>query len=311
MQFPWSKFALAGVAFAVATALSGAGAPTLEPRRAANEPRIVFLRLTAGYWQVWVMDSGGANSRQLTSSPVDKHSPSWCSGNDVVRFYNAIGESALVDVVHSEPTLQSAASGGSVSLTGPEGTTLPFDVDVSSLFAKLGVASVGVPNCDGGRATPAQIKEVRVPAWMPEGKALVVRRSLSEGRVPVYDIDLVELSALQRRELAGRGNLLADSRRVVSSAGWLAYVAGDRDQADVFVAKPGETGSQPLTDFAGHVGNPSFSLDGRWLVFEADVDGTTQIFQMLANGEARRRLTHDEAPSRSPVFSLVPEGTRR
>ncbi|MGH9334861.1 MAG: hypothetical protein ACRD21_14060, partial [Vicinamibacteria bacterium] len=68
---------------------------TAEP---SSDGAIAFLRLTRGYWQIWLMDENGKNPRQLTTSPVDKHSPSWCSGNQIIHYYTNHGVAMLSDL---------------------------------------------------------------------------------------------------------------------------------------------------------------------------------------------------------------------
>lgn len=51
---------------------------------------------------------------------------------------------------------------------------------------------------------------------------------------------------------------------------------------------------------------PNFSTDGRWITFESNRDGNSEIYLMASDGRQQRRLTYHEAADSTPAFS--PDG---
>src|SRR5262249_15271682 len=64
--------------------------------------------------------------------------------------------------------------------------------------------------------------------------------------------------------------------------------------------------ARPLTSGNQIIEQLDLSSDGKWLVFDSNVEGKQQIFVMPAAGGAARRVTRDEANDFGPDFS--PDG---
>ncbi len=58
----------------------------------------------------------------------------------------------------------------------------------------------------------------------------------------------------------------------------------------MFTISPDGSGITQLTD-RGNNEDPSFSPDGRYIVFSSDRDGEKAVYVMRANGEAQKRIT--------------------
>ena len=75
--------------------------------------------------------------------------------------------------------------------------------------------------------------------------------------------------------------------------------AGPREQ--LLVREGAE--AHPLTPPRGRARNPSWSPDGRWVAFEADLDGFSDVYRADRRGGHLRRLTADPAGNFEPAVS--------
>ncbi len=93
---------------------------------------------------------------------------------------------------------------------------------------------------------------------------------------------------------------------------WIACSVGPvfaKPSARVDIWKFRPDGSQARNLTGGGAANnafPSFSPDGRWIVFRSGRDGNHEIYLMDADGGNVRRLTHDNATDTMPSFA--PDG---
>ena len=75
---------------------------------------------------------------------------------------------------------------------------------------------------------------------------------------------------------------------------------------DLFVMNADGSGLRNLTRHAGSDMSPSWSPDGRQIVFQTDRDGNQEISVMNADGSGLRNLTRNPGPDRDPAWS--PDG---
>ncbi|HKQ79119.1 MAG TPA: hypothetical protein VJ810_35820 [Blastocatellia bacterium] len=95
---------------------------------------------------------------------------------------------------------------------------------------------------------------------------------------------------------------------------WIAFnvgnqFAGPAASAHIWKIRPNGSGAVNLT--AGSIGNnafPSFSPDGRQILFRSGRDGNHEIYLMDADGKNPRRLTDNPATDTMPAFS--PKGNQ-
>ena len=69
------------------------------------------------------------------------------------------------------------------------------------------------------------------------------------------------------------------------------------------------SGRRNLTRHPGHDSAPSWSPDGRKIVFTTKRDGNFEVYVMNADGSEQQNLTRNPAPDRSPVWSPGRKGS--
>jgi Tol biopolymer transport system component len=77
--------------------------------------------------------------------------------------------------------------------------------------------------------------------------------------------------------------------------------------AQLFIAKADGTGEQALLPLTGMDYSPSFSANGKWIVFTSERDGSADIYRVHADGTGLERLTDDPAYDDQAVLS--PDGS--
>ena len=76
---------------------------------------------------------------------------------------------------------------------------------------------------------------------------------------------------------------------------------------DVWVMNADGSQARNLTagDAAVNEGYPSFSPDGRWIAFDSDRTGDSEIFVMDATGTNVRRITYSPGSDLAPIWVRV------
>lgn len=65
--------------------------------------------------------------------------------------------------------------------------------------------------------------------------------------------------------------------------------------ADIFVAEADGSNPRPLLAHPGLDYNPSFSRDGKWVIFTSDRNGSADVYRVRLDGSGLEKLTHDQA----------------
>jgi len=96
--------------------------------------------------------------------------------------------------------------------------------------------------------------------------------------------------------------------QTVPSAGQysIAYASFAPLNAEVFVADADGSNARPLSPNPGWDANASFSMDGQWVVFTSNRQGSADIFRVRPDGRGLERLTDD--PAFDDQATLSPDG---
>ncbi|MDR1922076.1 MAG: hypothetical protein LBS31_10120 [Candidatus Adiutrix sp.] len=182
------------------------------------------------------------------------------------------------------------------------------DLHLSPAFRPDGVvtAAVSGPNSTGifsfaGRSRTPLIDQSGInvsPTFSPDGSMMAYASSRS-GSSQIYVTSA-----------AG-----GDPGRPVTSYGkstdpaWSPtgeYIAFVSRETDICIVRPDGTGERQLTSGQGTNMRPSFSPDGRMIVFASTRNGRSQLFVMAVNGDMQQPLMPQYAPAQySPFWSPV------
>ena len=148
------------------------------------------------------------------------------------------------------------------------------------------------------------------PEWIPDGTAILVRSGLDEsGRRDVAVIRTNNGDSVERIFRAPRPMMEVVMTR---DAKWLVYRTVG--QADIFAVRTGgDTVPIPIAASPALERTPRVSPDGRWIAFESDASGQSQIYVQPFPGPGARVQVSDDggyeplwSPSGRELFYRVP-----
>lgn len=151
------------------------------------------------------------------------------------------------------------------------------------------------------------------PVWSPDGRSLAFLRGPAESRFQSAWVHSVRGTTRKVRQEDLHASIAGLVWSHDSRALFYSHLLQDND-SDLFTVEPDGSGRRQLTRNDARDYDPSFSPDGRWIVFvRLLTDGSTvyneELFLMRADGTGVRRLTRwggeDIAPSWSPDGSQI------
>src|SRR5687767_236322 len=169
--------------------------------------------------------------------------------------------------------------------------------------AELPYSELYVMNADGANVQRVTSNLGLVdfePAWLPDGRRIVVARGPSTPPPPGYltqptDLWIIDLVSGRERRLTDSPNTWEgwphwspDGRRIAFE-GDLVEPGND----DVYTIDVDGSGLERLTTRPGFDGDVRYSPDGTTLVFDSDRTGNLDLFLMRTNGTNVRQLTDD------------------
>lgn len=244
-----------------------------------------------GLKQIYTTTVDGLQMGSVTSNNDINVLPSWGSGGVLYTSYMS-GDPDLYmgsTAISSRPGLD---SGGVMSPDGGEiALTLTMD----------GNAEIYILDTGGNilRRCTENVAEDLSPAWSPDGSQIAFVSTRSGGaHIFVMNRDC---SGQRRVTFAGTYNQTPDWSPLGDV---IAFTARDsRNRFDIFTVEP-ETGYiRRLTQDQGNNEEPSFSPDGRYLVFQSNRGGGgSRLYVMTADGERQTCITPNGSGYEQPAW---------
>ena len=297
----------ASAAAALTLPLMGLGAAAPEAiADGGHEPRgrIVYVAFNADFTaiELWHMRADGSAQRPLTASPGYDIAPDYSPDGRRIAFTS--GRSGIPtggedDAAFSETYVMNADGSHVRRVTvnrelvdlapswAPDGRTLvlakgPSDTLVTDLW------TVDLGTGRERRLTRFPGTET-LPDWSPDGDRIVFTGDVAEpGGSDIYSIrsDGSGLRRLTDLDTAGPPTYSPDGR-------WITFGAVVGENFDVFVVRANGSGLRNLTRDPGYDDYPTFSADGRSILFVSERGGGGQndIFSMRLDGTRVTNLT--------------------
>ena len=142
------------------------------------------------------------------------------------------------------------------------------------------------------------IAGLRTGSWAPDGKKVVFYKEVDDDRLYLANNDGSNEIALPF--IAGNMDWSPDSTSILYQTG--------RTNSDIYLYTLATGKSTTVVAAPGFESDPSFSPDGRSLLFISDRDGNAEIYAQDLDGANLRRLTNHPAHDEFPTFS--PDGTQ-
>jgi len=265
------------------------------------ETQIYFVSDRTGRKEIWAMDYDGSNQHQITHlgsiALAPRISPDGSrlafsaltkTGWEIMMY--SLDLSRMVSFPHMGGTNLSPAWSG-------DGTRLAFS------SSRSGDPEIYLADASGGnlrRMTTDKGPDVS-PVWNRKTNAQI---AFVSGRTGLPQIYTMEADGTNQQRMTDQGyavspNWAPNGQFLVFS--WVRkYGPGDPGALDLYFMDIASKQWVQLTHDGGRNDFPSWSPDGRHIVFQSNRSGTLQIWSMLADGSKVQQLTftgHNEQPN--------------
>jgi Tol biopolymer transport system component len=272
------------------------GEPTPLPFSASGE--IAFTSAGRGNNDVYIMDIGGSNLRQLTSDSSDDYWATWSPDGTQLAFASdrrgnydlyVLDVPANLDAQNDEQTLNLRQLTGNRAddlepAWSPDGQHLAF------MSNRGGNVDIYVLSVDGGEAQQLTDEEADdwLPAWSPDGSQIVFV-SNRDGDEEIYLMDAQ----------GGNQQALTDNDADDSYPAWspdgsqISFACGAGRHRELCVMDVDSGNLRQLTEDGASVWVSAWSPDGEWIVFTSNRDGNRELYLVDVEGQDLHRLTEN------------------
>lgn len=273
-----------------------------QPDISPDGSSIVFVsNRDGGKGQIYVMDAGGRNLRNLTNNPAfSDDTPSWSPDGKRIAFQSLRrGGPSEIYIMNADGSRAIPVVVGARAAWSPDGKLLAYEA------AAEGHREVFVIPSTGGDARRLTFDHdyAGAPSWSPDGSRILftaaVHHKLQLATMHPDGTGRVMLTSHPSNNRLGVFS--PDGRRIVFNS--------DRDGPDsLFLMDSDGSLERRITDGKFLDDEPSWSRDGRDLYFESERDGNREIYRMRvpAAPDGAIRLTHNVASDSDAAWS--PDG---
>jgi len=252
--------------------------------------------------ELFVMDYDGYEPRQLTSDGFLNLMPRWSPDRRFLVFTAYRNRNTQdIDMIElatgKRRTIVTLAGLNITPALSPDGNFLAFasSHEGNSELYKLDIRTNAMQ-----RMTTHASGDLS-PSWAPSGRELAFASDRSGGP----QIFLMSADGTNVRRLTFEGDYNA-APAWSPRGNWIAYVCRTpKKEYKLCLITPDGQKRVQLTAGPGVEDSPSWSPDGRHLVFSSTVDGKSQIYMINADGKDLERVTftgtHNSAPAWSPA----------
>lgn len=252
--------------------------------------------------ELFVMDYDGYDPRQLTADGFLNLMPRWSPDRRFLVFTTYRNRNTqdidMIELATGKRWTLVAQGGLNITpVLSPDGNSLAYS---SSHEGNAELYRLDTKTKAVQRLTTHAAGDLS-PSWAPSGRELVFTSDRSGGP----QIFLMSADGSNVRRLTFEGDYNA-APAWSPRGNWIAYVCRTpKKEYKLCVITPDGQKRLQLTTGLGVDDSPSWSPDGRHLVFSSTVEGKSQIYMIDADGKDLERITftgtHNSAPSWSPA----------
>jgi TolB protein len=256
------------------------------------ESKIYFVSDRSGHKEIWVMDYDGSNQRQLTHLGSVSLSPRISPDGSRLAFSSLTksGWDLLIFSLDLNRVVSFPRFGGTnlSPAWSPDGTHLAL------ASSRSGNSQIYVCDASGAnlhRLTSNKGPDVG-PVWNRKTGAQIAFVSGSTGLPQVYTI---EADGTNQQRMTDQGYAVSPNwspNGQFLTLAWIRkYGPGEPGSSDIYLMDIASKQWVQLTHDGGRNDYPSWSPDGRHIVFESKRSGKEEIWMMLADGTKLHQLT--------------------
>jgi len=256
------------------------------------ESKIVFVSSRTGKKEIWEMDYDGNNQHQVTHLGSISLSPRFSPDDSRVALSSLTksGWEILMYSLELDRVVSFPRFGGSnlSPAWSPDGTKLAFS------SSRTGDPEIYVVDSSGGnlkRITSFKGPDVS-PTWNRKTGGQIAWVSGRSGLPQIY---MSEADGTNAQRITEEGYAVSPSwspNGQFLAFSWIRhYGPGAPGAQDIYLMDIASKQWVQLTHDGGRNDFPTWSPDGRHIVFQSNRSGTEQIWTMLADGTAQKPLT--------------------
>jgi TolB protein len=256
------------------------------------ESQIYFVSDRSGHKEIWVMDYDGSNQRQLTHLNSISISPRISPDGDRLAFSSLVKTGW--DIMMYSMDLNRMVSFphyGGTNLSpawSADGTKLAFS---SSHGGDTEIYVADSSGANSRRLTSLKGPDVS-PVWNRKTNAQI---AFVSGRTGLPQIYTMEADGTNQQRITDQGYAVSPSwgpNGQFLTLSWVRkYGPGEPGARDIYLMDIASKQWVQLTHDGGRNDSPSWSPDGRHIVFESSRSGKEEVWMMLADGSKLQQLT--------------------
>jgi TolB protein len=256
------------------------------------ESKIYFVSDRSGHKEIWMMDYDGSNQRQITHLGSTSLSPRISPDGSRLAF-SSLTKSGWEIMMYSfdlNRTVSFPRFGG----TNLSPAWSPDELKLAFSSSRAGDPEIYVSDASGGnshRVTTNKGPDVS-PVWNRKTGAQIAYVSGQTGLPQVYTM---EADGTNQQRMTDQGYAVspawAPNGQFLSFAWIRKYGPGEPGSSDIYLMDIASKQWVQLTHDGGRNDFPSWSPDGRHIVFQSSRSGKEEIWMMLADGTKTRQLT--------------------
>lgn len=265
---------------------------------------------------IFVANADGSNTRLFTSDGTFGTFDAALSPNGRRVAYAGSGRLMFVPSLYSRNL--DGTRGGELDLSAYSSNRVwqspAYSPDSSLIaFTRYGDAPVGlaVINADGSglrniftNTADVSVDPQSAPSWSPSGQKLAFAARNAAGNSQIYIInqDGSGLRALTQSTSGARNPAWNPN------GGQIAYVAGEYNQGEIYLAKAdGSDAATPtqLTNNSFSDDNPAWNPGGARLAFDSDRSGDGEIWTMKSDGTELANISNSPGTDADPSWSII------